>query len=267
MNADGSSQARLTTNARLRRLAVLLARLPEDRLHQSSRRRLNFEIYSMNADGSAQTRLTNNPAYDLLATFSPNGQKIAFASTRDGNLEIYTINADGSAPTRLTNNAAADAWPAFSPDGQKIAFASTRDGNDEIYTINADGSSPARLTNNSASGHLSGLGGGGHRGSTPPRDHDRLRSLRQRPTTRLPPLAASAPLTAGSRSTCSHRYRQPELRPRLGPRWHPHPLGPALEGPYTFRVSGRRDPASNHRSQSRHGQLQRRHPGPQRTVT
>ncbi len=105
----------------------------------------------MNADGSAQTRLTNNAAYDLLATFSPNEQKIAFASTRDGNLEIYTINADGSAPTRLTNNAGCRRPGRPSPrDGQKIAFASTRDGNDEIYTTNADGSSPARLTNNSA---------------------------------------------------------------------------------------------------------------------
>jgi len=49
----------------------------------------------MNADGTAQTRLTNSPAVDQYAAWSPDGQKIAFASTRDGNYEIYVMNADG----------------------------------------------------------------------------------------------------------------------------------------------------------------------------
>ena len=51
----------------------------------------------MNADGTAQTRLTNNAASDAYPVFSPDGQKIAFTSTRDGNSEIYVMNADGTA--------------------------------------------------------------------------------------------------------------------------------------------------------------------------
>ncbi len=43
----------------------------------------------MNADGSAQTRLTTNRRLRPSPIFSPNGQKIAFTSTRDGNSEIY----------------------------------------------------------------------------------------------------------------------------------------------------------------------------------
>ena len=58
----------------------------------------------MNADGSNQTRLTNNTAFDDGPSFSRDGSKIAFASTRDGNYEIYVMNADGSNQTRLTNN-------------------------------------------------------------------------------------------------------------------------------------------------------------------
>ena len=34
-------------------------------------------------------------------SWSPDGEKIAFASDRDGNLEIYVMNADGSDVTRL----------------------------------------------------------------------------------------------------------------------------------------------------------------------
>ncbi len=101
----------------------------------------------MSADGSNQTRLTNDPGWDLFSTFSADGQRIAFLSSRDGNGEIYSMSADGSGQTRLTNNPAFDGWPAFSPDSSKIAFDSNRDGNDEIYSMNADGSGQARLTN------------------------------------------------------------------------------------------------------------------------
>ena len=58
-----------------------------------------FEIHVMNADGSGQHRLTTRGAEP---GWSPDGQKIAFKSERDGNGEIYTMNADGSGQRNLT---------------------------------------------------------------------------------------------------------------------------------------------------------------------
>jgi len=93
--------------------------------------------------------LTNNAAgNDSLPVWSPNGQKLAFETDRDGNREIYVMNADGSAPTNLTNNPAFDADPAWSPDGRELAFATDRDGDFEVYVMNADGNAPTNLTNN-----------------------------------------------------------------------------------------------------------------------
>src|SRR5205823_4004839 len=84
---------------------------------------------------------------------SPDGSKIAFATTRDepspdpaGNTEIYVMNADGTGPTNLTNNPASDGDPAWSPAGNKIAFMTVRNGPDrEIYTMNADGTGQTKL--------------------------------------------------------------------------------------------------------------------------
>jgi hypothetical protein len=53
---------------------------------------------------------------------TPNPEKIAFGSNRDGNNQIYVMNADGSNQTRLTNNPASDLHKSFGPDGSKVTF-------------------------------------------------------------------------------------------------------------------------------------------------
>jgi Tol biopolymer transport system component len=153
MNADGTSQTRLTTNTAFDEFPSFSG--DGTKIAFDSTRDGNYEIYSMNADGNSQTRLTNNVAVDQYASWSPDGSKIVFSSDRDGNLEVYVMDADGSDQVRLTNNAALDAGAMFSPDGTKIAFASTRDGGDlEVIVMNADGSGQTNITNNAVQDSL-----------------------------------------------------------------------------------------------------------------
>ena len=70
----------------------------------------------------------NNNDDDWLPSWSPDGQRIAFESDRDGDSEIYVMDADGKNQTQLTNNNDDDGQPSWSPDGQRIAFVSDRDG-------------------------------------------------------------------------------------------------------------------------------------------
>ena len=84
--------------------------------------------------------------------WSPDGEKIAFASERDEDAEIYVMNADGSGQTRLTDVEGGDHWPpTWSPEGDRITF--TSDGAEEvgeIYVMNADGSGLTQLTDDPA---------------------------------------------------------------------------------------------------------------------
>ena len=96
-------------------------------------------------------QLTHNGAEDLGPAWSPNGDKIAFSSNRDGDHEIYTMDAGGSNLTPLTNNSVFDSSPSWSPDGKRIVFTRLEGGDFNLYLMNADGSSdPRRITKNTA---------------------------------------------------------------------------------------------------------------------
>ncbi len=90
------------------------------------------------------------PPVDGSPSWSPDGERIAFYSQREGNSEIYVMDADGSNQERLTHDPASDGYPNFSPDGTEIVFDTNRDGNFEIYVMSADGSDPRRLTEDPA---------------------------------------------------------------------------------------------------------------------
>ncbi|MEO7539950.1 MAG: hypothetical protein ABIV48_12025 [Pyrinomonadaceae bacterium] len=70
--------------------------------------------------------LTNDPGYEGEATFSPDGETIAYVSDRTGNFEIYIQQVSGGAYRNITENPSDDVQPSHSPDGKEIAFVSTR---------------------------------------------------------------------------------------------------------------------------------------------
>jgi TolB protein len=97
----------------------------------------NWLVYVMNADGSEVSRISSEDGDDTGPVWSPNGQKIAFVSLRDGNREIYVMDADGQNVANVTRHPADDWTPSWSPDGTRMAFSSFRDGSWEIYIMDA----------------------------------------------------------------------------------------------------------------------------------
>ena len=82
---------------------------------------------------------------NYLPSFSPDGTRIAFTSTRDGNMEIYVVNLDGSGLRNVTRHPSYDSTPTWSPSGNQIAFTSDRTGRPQIYVMNVDGTGGQEL--------------------------------------------------------------------------------------------------------------------------
>ncbi|HTS27773.1 MAG TPA: protein kinase [Bryobacteraceae bacterium] len=88
----------------------------------------------------ASTRTESGPDY------SPDGTRIAFASSRTGASGIWVSDADGSNAVELyTPSNGRAGSPNWSPDGQLIAFDLTVGDSYSIYTIAARGGKPTRV--------------------------------------------------------------------------------------------------------------------------
>lgn len=122
------------------------------------RRRNHFYLY--NGEGNP-IQITSGDYDDSSPAWSPDGQTIAFTSSRDGdpdannNSDIWTVSADRNAKkhplTQVTTSKRSDSNPAWSPDGKKLAYVSSNYpdklwyATDHLALKSADGSGEARI--------------------------------------------------------------------------------------------------------------------------
>ncbi len=116
-------------------------------------------LYQVSVDPTKPPeRVRYSTIHDFYASYSPDGNRIAFDSRRSGNVEIWTANPDGSEALQLTffgshggTGHTHAGTPRWSPDGKWIAFdCEGCEGADQemadIYVIAPDGGKPRRLT-------------------------------------------------------------------------------------------------------------------------
>lgn len=127
----------------------------------------NYEIVATDLEDGGYTRLTDAFGYDAEGAYSPDGERIVFASNRHAYaadlapeeaerlerdpayfMDLYVMDADGSNLRRLTDAPGYDGGPFWSADGEQIVWRRfSEDGaRAEIYTMNADGSGERRIT-------------------------------------------------------------------------------------------------------------------------
>lgn len=138
MRADGSHVKRLTSTEVGESLPAFSA--DGSKVAYS----LANKTYLVNANGKGgRTELTAElPNGGIGATFSPDGTKVAVASSEGGDSDIFVMNADGTDPVNVTAGSPdAEYSPDFSPDGTRLAFISDRDdAYGDLFTMAVDGS-------------------------------------------------------------------------------------------------------------------------------
>lgn len=155
VNADGTHPLALTTAVRGQvdapgSFSPDGARLAFTRVKLGLVAQSDVEV--VGPDGSGLQMLAPGSADPV---FSPDGNQIAFVSSRDRNgkvatgedesayaNELYLMNADGHDPRRLTHTSElSELAPTWSPDGTRIAYARQGSGFTKIVAVlNADGS-------------------------------------------------------------------------------------------------------------------------------
>jgi LysM repeat protein len=89
----------------------------------------SYQIYLLPLDQTQPIQLTNSEGMNFAPIFSPDGQQIAFVSTRnDGVPTIWLMNADGSNQRQVTTELGRDTSPSWSPDGRQLLFSSEQFG-------------------------------------------------------------------------------------------------------------------------------------------
>jgi Tol biopolymer transport system component len=128
---------------------------------------------------SALRRISTGRGRTTCSYFSPDGQRILFASSHldpnlmqteeeavrqeeedrqsgrrrrydwvfDPHMDLFVADREGNLQSRLTDAPGYDAECAYSPDGRQIVFCSTRDGDPDLYVMQSDGTGVRQLTN------------------------------------------------------------------------------------------------------------------------
>lgn len=114
------------------------------------------DLFTVPAIGGKATRLTTTEAYESSPIWSPKGDKIAYASDRNGGKDVYIIPATGGQSTRLTYNSVAETPEAFSPDGKNVIFSAyiqkpsiniggPHRSQSELYSVPSEGGRPVQI--------------------------------------------------------------------------------------------------------------------------
>lgn len=107
------------------------------------------DVWTVPVAGGEARLLVAHPATESRPLYSPDGQSLAFTSTRSGNGDIYLLNFASGELKRLTFDDGLDQLDGWSADGKYLYYSSTsRDisGMNDIYRVPVGGGTPTAVS-------------------------------------------------------------------------------------------------------------------------
>ena len=106
-------------------------------------------VWVYDLSGDTQMRRLALDGNNISPIWTPDGERITFASDRDGSWRIYSQPADGTGvaePLTPESEATTRVWPdSWSPDGRTLSFSRSLDGDDGVWTLSLDSGSEPEL--------------------------------------------------------------------------------------------------------------------------
>jgi Tol biopolymer transport system component len=127
---------------------------PHEIVYSTMRKDTNIWRARIPAAGDAPSipeRFISSTRADDKPRYSPDGNEIAFTSSRSGTPEVWVSNADGSNLVRMTNfGGPLVGYADWSPDGQWLTFHARPEGQADVFLMPAAGGQVKQLTTDPA---------------------------------------------------------------------------------------------------------------------
>jgi Tol biopolymer transport system component/C-terminal processing protease CtpA/Prc len=107
------------------------------------------DIWTVPAAGGEAQLLVSHPATESKPLFSPDGQKLAFVSTRTGNGDIYVLTLGTGALKQVTFDDALDELDGWSRDGKYLYFTTSAHdigSMNDVFRVGSDGGTPMAVS-------------------------------------------------------------------------------------------------------------------------
>lgn len=107
-------------------------------------------LWAQSEGHATPVRITAGPYDDRDPAISPDGKRLAFASTREGGWNLYVLDLETGHVSRLTSGLEFKGNPTWSPDAKFIAFEIYRSNNLDIAVTNVESGETYDLTSGPA---------------------------------------------------------------------------------------------------------------------